>query len=361
MICHVSFGTIRTAPRTWLKTIPYFASILSKISDKREVVSIHFALEADTISFENVTYHFIEDTISERILLSRIARLVRSLNPQAIILHGFHAGFTTYRFATMMADFAVYVQHHGEKVFGFPKRLLQKSIDKIVKGYLFSSKEMGESWVREGLIESWDKILEVPEVTSSFTVNNPQAARERTLSFIWVGRLDANKDPITLVDGFIRFLKVQPNAKLLMIFGTTELLTEIENRTRDFRENIHLVGHCQHSEMPGFYRAADFIISTSLFEAAGVSVLEGISCGCIPILSDIPPFKKITAQGRVGLLFKKASPVALSETLLKAAHLDITEQRKKTLAHFDEHFSSAAIADKIIEITDCLEKAKSSV
>jgi glycosyltransferase involved in cell wall biosynthesis len=220
---------------------------------------------------------------------------------------------------------------------------------------------MGNGWIRAGLIQNSKKILEVLEVTSSFTVETSQVIRSEGLNFIWVGRLNANKDPLTLVRGFIAFLKVQPNANLYLIFSTNDLLELIKEEVEEFQTNIHLIGEVPHSEMPKWYAKSDFIISTSLFEAGGVSVLEGMSCGCIPILSDIPAFKRILSNEKIGFLFPKGSSVMLTAALSQAMELNITEQRKRMLNYFESYLSATAIANQIIEFTSAdVQKEKSS-
>src|SRR5690349_1723174 len=103
MICHVSFGTVQTTvPVDWLKTVPYYTCILSRMAEHEEVVSVHLAKIAQTVFFEKVTYKFLAATIGERTLLSKTLEFVRSLNPEVVVLHGFHSSLSTYRFAAEM-------------------------------------------------------------------------------------------------------------------------------------------------------------------------------------------------------------------------------------------------------------------
>jgi glycosyltransferase involved in cell wall biosynthesis len=361
-ICHVSFGHIQhRSPKEWLKTIPYFTSILSEMAISHEVLSFHYAFVDETLVFRNVTYRFLSDFFPEKFLLRKITDSVRSFRPDVIIVHGFHAGISMQQFIRRLKGAMIFVQHHGEKIFRFPKSLLQKRIDLNVTGYFFSSRQMGEKWLSAGLIQNPKKIFEVLEVTSSFPgVGNP-IVRKESLNFIWVGRLDANKDPLTLVEGFKSFLKTHPSANLYLIFKTSEMLSKLKERVHGLESNIHLVGQVSHTEMTLWYAKCDFIIATSLFEAGGVSVLEGISCGCIPILSDIPSFRKIISDGQYGILFPQGSAGALTDALTKAAQLDVINERKKILDYFEGNLSAKAIAKQIIDFTTAnLQKEQSS-
>lgn len=361
-VCHVSLGKIRyKTPAEWLKVTPYFARILTEMAKENQVFSFHFASATETILFQNVQYEFLKDSPLEMILLGRLASSVRHLNPDVIILHGFHSSLRVFRFVALLREFRIFVQHHGEKRFGFPKSVLQKLSDRFVIGYFFSNAEIGDEWVRAGLIKNSNKILEVLEVTSSFHIDKNQPVRSDKFNFIWVGRLDVNKDPGTLIEGFLSFLKAYPQANLYLIFNTDDLLAKVKIKIAGFHRNIHLVGAVPHIEMPKWYAKCDFIISTSLFEAGGVSVLEGMACGCVPILSDIPSFRKISADGHVGLLFSKGSATALTDALSKAADLNVLEERKRMLAHFENNLSPTAIANQIIKFTlRGFQKEKSS-
>jgi glycosyltransferase involved in cell wall biosynthesis len=68
-----------------------------------------------------------------------------------------------------------------------------------------------------------------------------------------------------------------------------------------------------------------------------LAVIEAMSCGCVPIVSDIPSFRRITGDGRFGRLF----PVGESRELAKAALSISPAQRAELSAAVREHFSRA--------------------
>ena len=73
-----------------------------------------------------------------------------------------------------------------------------------------------------------------------------------------------------------------------MIYQTEELLVEIKNIIEKENKNaIQLVGNIPHNEMLYWYNSADFIISGSHYEGSGTAVCEAMSCGCIPITTNI--------------------------------------------------------------------------
>ena len=217
--------------------------------------------------------------------------------------------------------------------------------------YLFASSEFGEEWMRAGVVRDRNKIREIIQASSAFSITRrSQDEGSEGPIFLWVGRLDANKDPITVLKGFTRFLIENPSAKLFMIHQTDDLLDEVKDliQVHDHASSsIRLVGKVPHPDMQEWYNRADFIISTSHYEGSGIAVLEAMSCGCIPMLTNIASFRRMTGHGCFGLLFEPGNTGSLVDALRKTAHLDMEKERSKTLQRFRSEFSFEAIAGKI--------------
>jgi glycosyltransferase involved in cell wall biosynthesis len=75
-----------------------------------------------------------------------------------------------------------------------------------------------------------------------------------------------------------------------------------------------------------------------------------MSCGCIPVLSDIPSFRKMTDNGNVGLLFTAGDAASLSAALERSVSLPIDVHRKKVLDQFHRTLSFDAIARKMRQV-----------
>lgn len=51
---------------------------------------------------------------------------------------------------------------------------------------------------------------------------------------------------------------------------------------------VHFHGKVPHDNLPEVLRQMDFIASFSLFESFGQSIMEGIACGCVPLIHAFP-------------------------------------------------------------------------
>jgi glycosyltransferase involved in cell wall biosynthesis len=138
-----------------------------------------------------------------------------------------------------------------------------------------------------------------------------------------------------------------------MIYQTDELLPEMKdliNTDNKTRESIVLVGKVEHRQLQSWYNAADFFISGSHYEGSGISVCEAMSCGCIPVLTNIISFRRMTGPGKCGFLYEPGNADQLSSILLKTKELDIEFEKRKALKQFTNELSFQAIAKKITRI-----------
>ncbi|HEY6504012.1 MAG TPA: glycosyltransferase, partial [Chitinophagaceae bacterium] len=113
---------------------------------------------------------------------------------------------------------------------------------------------------------------------------------------------------------------------------------------------VILIGKVDHQQMQDWYNSADFIISGSHYEGSGIAVCEAMSCGCIPVVTNILSFRGMTGQGKCGLLYEPGKDKELLAALLSTGKMDVEKERAKVLAQFNEELSFGAIAGKINKI-----------
>ena len=135
-----------------------------------------------------------------------------------------------------------------------------------------------------------------------------------------------------------------------MIYQTAELLEEIRNLLTLFGASapVHLVGNVPHETLDWWYSSADFILSGSHYEGSGIAISEAMSCGCIPIVTNIASFRKMT--GDTGLLYTPGDDNALFHCLEHSLEIDIPLTRQNVLHLFEKELSFDAIAHKINRI-----------
>jgi len=225
-------------------------------------------------------------------------------------------------------------------------------LDKFILGYFFTSCEQAEVWIKSQQIINTQKIVEVMECSSIYyPINRNQAKAVTGMSglnnYLWVGRLESNKDPITLIKAFIKFLTIRPQAKLHVVYQQDDLLPEVSLLAQDI-PNILLISKQNKEQLLVWYNSAEFIISTSHYEGSGIAVCEAMSCGCIPILSSISSFRWMTENGKCGLLFEKGDAENLFQALNKSITLNVLEEQSRTVDFFNDHLSFRSIAKTML-------------
>lgn len=294
----------------------------------------------------------------------RLMFLVRKLEPQIVLMHGMIRPANIILVKIILGNKAkIIVQNHADRPAQSLRVILQKMADVFISGYLFVSEKQAEPWIKSGVIGNRSKVHEVMEGSTSFKMGNRFEAKKQLgainkLLFLWVGRLDHNKDPLTVLQAFKNYVVVNQGAHLWMIYGTTELLGEVKKYIleNDLGAHVSLIGQIDHSLLEQYYNAADYFILGSHYEGSGYALCEAMACGCIPIVTKIPSFVKMLNNGDCGHLYSPGSSSELTE-VLKKVEIDNPEVlRKKVLKKFEEDLSFEAIARGIAKVTLSLTK-----
>jgi glycosyltransferase involved in cell wall biosynthesis len=201
------------------------------------------------------------------------------------------------------------------------------------------------------LISSEKKVVECIEGSTFFQFN--EAIKKDSNSFLWVGRLDKNKDPLSVLKAFSNYIKIKPTAKLIMFFEDTTLLNEVEQIIIDLSLKNHVFskGAVSNSSLELWFQKSEFFILGSHKEGGPFSLIEAMACGCVPVVSKIPAHVAITNHGRCGYLFEAGNSNSLFNVLKGIQQEEIIKKRKETILFFKNELSHEAIAEKIKAIS----------
>lgn len=355
-IVHVSYAEVKDYddPERWLKRLDFHTRQLESMTRDAEMISIHHINYEGTMVRNDVTYHFFRKAKWELMFPWRLHRFLASLNPDVVIVHGLVFPWQVLLLCLQLGrKVKVFATHHAERPLRFPKNVLQMIADRYLNGYFFSSSALGQVWVEKNQISSRKKIHELMLVSSFFY---PTRQMDDVLTigqtYLWVGRLDANKDPVTLVKAFVRFLHVEPHALLYIVYRGGNLRNDIDEMIADAKVSDHIIvkEDVEHDELLTWYNNAAFIISTSHYEGGGTAVTEGMSCACIPVVTNIPSFRMMTANGKVGFLFEPGDVEGLFNALNSTVKVDLVREREKVLGQFRQELSFEAISKKMLNV-----------
>lgn len=159
-----------------------------------------------------------------------------------------------------------------------------------------------------------------------------------------VGRMQAVKDPLNLVDAFLRLREFCPadwTRLRLVILGGGPLLEAA-------RERLAKAGAADQAWLPGDRSdVAQLLPQFDIFalpsQAEGISntLLEAMACGCAPVVTNVGGNPELVEEGANGLLVPSRDSAALAAALARLASDPALRQRlaEASLARVRGHFS----------------------
>jgi glycosyltransferase involved in cell wall biosynthesis len=351
-----NFKPNETDPLKWLKRIEFFSGIPEALAPVAEVYNIDFINAHQSLKQNGVEYIFPKRGINTVITA---ASLVKQIEAEIVFVQGLN--FPLHSILLKLFEgkkVKIIACHHAEKPGSFLYRLLQKVANQHISAYLFSTVQMAKPWVERRMVDK-KKLYSVAEASSVYFPIDKNIAKDHIgingdPIFLWVGRLNANKDPFTVIEAFSKYVVDHPSAQAYMIFSADDLLGDVKDLIlkKNVANNIHLVGHVPRQDMLYWFNAADFIICSSFYEGCNISVIEAMSCGCIPIVTDIASFELHTDNGRIGCLFTPGSADELLNAFITGDSMDIPVESAKVLAYYEAHLSFAAIGKKMYQVIE---------
>lgn len=251
------------------------------------------------------------------------------------------------------------VQHHaGEPSGNWLKCFIQKLAYGKAAAYLFVTKAQAKNFIAKGLVSSEENVFEIMECSTHFQLNDKLTSRKQIgidtngLVFLWVGGLDKNKDPMTMLKATRDFKTKGAVFSLYLFYNRTDLLREVQDFIikNNMESFVFLKGKIENAKLEDWYNAADFYIACSHTEGSSGAMAEATACGCIPLTSSIPSFLFMTDKGKVGMHFEKGNWNHLAEKLSHLDQIDIESERIKTQQIFKSKTSFEAIGIQTSEV-----------
>ena len=320
---------------------------------------------AARIERDNVTYEFVADRqppwlstkgAPEEFIKAIAAQSADVVHINGLIFPQLVAGIR----AAVGNQVAIVVQHHGGEfpirgsgLVGMWQRQRWRNGLAAADAISFTAAEQAGQWQAAGVLAN-QRVIGIVEASTTMREVNRDRARQAIGArgeplILWVGRLTTNKDPITILDGLERALPQMPAAQVMMLFGDDTLLDSVEQRVREsavLTGQVLLSGRVAHDEMPNYYSAADVFVSGSHAEGSGYALIEAMSAGVVPVVTDIPSFRAIA--GDCGARFPPGDAGAFATALVRTCSSDLASSKAATTLQFDRELSWPAIATRTV-------------
>ena len=310
------------------------------------------ALRTERLTRNGVDYHLV-DIDGAATAGSRGLGFAKVLSGMGIgVLHAHGLGFVEDAFAVasrLPSPLPILFQDHADCVPRWWRRPRQRRRFAMASGVAFTAIDQAQPFVAAVMFGPSTRLFAIPESSSRFTPGDRSRARGATGLYgdpcvLWVGRLTRGKDPMTVLGGIAHVASRLPDLRLWCVFGAAPMLAEVQARIADdpcLAGRVHLLGEVPHARIETLLRAADLFVSGSHAEGSGYAAMEALACGIAPVLTDIPAFRALTGNGRIGRLWPCGDAKRLADALFLAA----TEraQPQQVRAHFDATLSFEAV------------------
>ncbi len=214
---------------------------------------------------------------------------------------------------------------HGTDVNSFNGRLgtaLKKWILKNADAVTAVSRALGEK-LNEINPAKKISILPMGIDTSLFTPTAKSNTIKKILNIegryiLYVGEMIKTKGVDLLIDSMPWVLKHFPNYYLVMV-GHGSLTNELKLTCQKsgISEKVIFTGAIPNRELPPYFASADLFVLPSLSEGWPVSVMEALSSGTIPVVTDLPVFTEHADKEKLFKIVKKGSSESISKILIE--------------------------------------------
>ncbi|MCC2110351.1 MAG: glycosyltransferase family 4 protein, partial [Hyphomicrobiales bacterium] len=182
-----------------------------------------------------------------------------------------------------------------------------------------------------------------------------RASREATKNLVAIGRFSFNKKPDRLLDAMVELGKSDPDFSLYLIGGefdwTRERLTaEIAARGLEARVRLH-VG-ASNAEIAEIISRASLFVSASVHEGFGISLIEALSAGLLPVVEANAAFMSFAERVSDVVLTDYAQP-AIAAGAIMAAHARLAADPAATRARLvaaAQPFAWPGVAERYMQV-----------
>lgn len=140
--------------------------------------------------------------------------------------------------------------------------------------------------------------------------------------FAYIGRISKNKRIELLLKAFALAKENLGEFRLYIVGQDWEgILPALEKQVKELglREEVVFTGKVSEKGLMEHYEKARFFVSASQHEGFGISAVEAMASGCVPLLSRIPTFVQFVAGGRAGRIIDWEQPAVAAKQVVSVA------------------------------------------
>lgn len=156
----------------------------------------------------------------------------------------------------------------------------------------------------------------------------PVSESARNDSILFVGSMNENKQPLTLLRAFERVLNLFPTAQLTMC-GDGPLESIVQRKIMQIRaqDRIRMLSYVPTKTLNVVRSQSAIFVLPSLSEGLSLALLEAMAAGQVVIVSRIESHEAVIEHGENGLLFSPGNPEEIANQIAMAIVSDALRRK----------------------------------
>lgn len=263
----------------------------------------------------------------------RLWKLLKQLQPD--LLHTRNIGTLECVFPALLAGVPHRIHgEHGRDIADLrgtnrKYNLLRRACSPLVSQFIALSRDL-EYWLENRVGIPGEKIIQIyngvdtgvyrPGTAVPGTVPPEIAGADGALVIGYVGRMQPEKDPLNLVQAFIRLAggMGEDSSRLrLCMVGDGALRNAVSDTLRDagYADQVWIPG--DRDNVQELYRAFDIFVLPSLAEGISNTILEAMASGLPVVATSVGGNPELVLDKRTGFLVPPDDPVAMAAAIRK--------------------------------------------
>ena len=218
------------------------------------------------------------------------------------------------------------------------KKVMQKALH-VSDLIIFISNAVKESFFNNFNIENDKCRIIYNGIGENFYERNNNTIKKCTNNVVFVGRLAREKGVNVLIDAF-NIIKQKGIDSTLTIVGDGEEKNELIEKVSNYGLGNNVIFTGRQSDVIQYLDNADIFVYPSICEEGfGISVVEAMARGCIPIVFNKGGLPEIIKNEENGFIVNDVTAESLADEILKVINLNNKDEIRKNAIETAKEFS----------------------
>jgi 1,2-diacylglycerol 3-alpha-glucosyltransferase len=165
-----------------------------------------------------------------------------------------------------------------------------------------------------------------------------------------VGRIAIEKSFDKLINATAEMLKVNPNIKLMLV-GDGPAIEELKKQVKelDIEKNVIFTGLVDYNDIPAYYQALDVMVSFSITETQGLTIIEGLAASKPTLCINDDSFKAMIQDSYNGYLFKDENDF-IKKTFMLMNDKELYKEMAKNAKNSTYQYSKEVFGSEVLKV-----------